>query len=217
MESEVFFGVDAGAGTLSKWEANRQIDDAVSEVQAMNEHESSSFFAETHAAALLQAPDVLLLDEPTNHLDIDAIRWLEEEIRARTRMCVLVVTHDRAFLNAAVDEILELHAAAIYRHRGDYASFLEAKQARLEAEGQAEAAARKAAADELAGIVAAEAAAAAKAAEEAAAAAAAEEAAAAKAAASASAGSLIGIAVSADAADGGWGDDDGGWNDDDGG
>ena len=94
------------------------------------------------AAALLQEPDVLLLDEPTNHLDIDAIRWLEAEIRSRRSMCVLVVTHDRAFLSEACDEILELHATALYRHRGDYGSFLKAKEERLQAEANAEAADR---------------------------------------------------------------------------
>ena len=94
------------------------------------------------AAALLQEPDVLLLDEPTNHLDIDAIRWLEAEIRSRRSLCVLVVTHDRAFLSEACDEILELHATALYRHKGDYGSFLRAKEERLHAEANAEAADR---------------------------------------------------------------------------
>ena len=77
--------------------------------------------------ALFRRPALLLLDEPTNHLDIDAIRWLEAEIRSRRSLCVLVVTHDRAFLSEACDEILELHATALYRHKGDYGSFLRAK------------------------------------------------------------------------------------------
>ena len=93
------------------------------------------------AAALLSRPDLLLLDEPTNHLDIGAIRFLEEEIRSSS-LTTLVVTHDRSFLSATCSEVLELDRSDIYRHRGDYADFLEAKQARLLAEGAATAAAR---------------------------------------------------------------------------
>jgi len=88
------------------------------------------------AGALLDAPDVLLLDEPTNHLDLDAIRLLEDEL-LRVDSTVLLVTHDRAFLSAVCSEIFELHASALYRHRGSYGDFLQAKQARLEAEGAA--------------------------------------------------------------------------------
>ena len=87
------------------------------------------------AAALLQSPDLLLLDEPTNHLDIDAIRWLESELSGRD-LTALIVTHDRAFLSAACQEVLELDRSDVYRHRGTYEDFLDAKQARLEVEGQ---------------------------------------------------------------------------------
>jgi len=85
---------------------------------------------------------VLLLDEPTNHLDILGIGWLEAEISSLRDTAVLLVTHDRAFLSAVAREIVELHGSSLWRHRGSYEDFLEAKQARLEAQGQQAAAAR---------------------------------------------------------------------------
>jgi len=94
------------------------------------------------AAALLAKPDVLLLDEPTNHLDISGIGWLEAEISSLRDTAVLLVTHDRAFLSAVAREIVELHGSSLWRHRGSYEDFIEAKQARLEAQGQQAAAAR---------------------------------------------------------------------------
>ena len=87
------------------------------------------------AAALLQSPELLLLDEPTNHLDIDAIQWLEGELSSRD-LTALIVTHDRAFLSAACQEVLELDRSDVFRHRGTYEDFLQAKQERLEVEGQ---------------------------------------------------------------------------------
>ena len=93
------------------------------------------------AAALLDSPELLLLDEPTNHLDIDAIQWLESELSSRD-LTALIVTHDRAFLSAACKEVLELDRSEVFRHRGSYEEFLEAKQVRLEVEGQQTAAQR---------------------------------------------------------------------------
>jgi ATP-binding cassette subfamily F protein uup len=106
------------------------------------------------AAALLAQPDLLLLDEPTNHLDIDAIRWLERELTSRRQLTLLVVTHDRAFLSAACDEILELDRAALHCHSRcrTYDDFLEKKQARLEAAAQQEAADRNLLRKELAWV-----------------------------------------------------------------
>ena len=103
------------------------------------------------AAALLSQPDLLLLDEPTNHLDIGAIRFLEGEIAARS-LTALIVTHDRSFLSATCNEVLELSRTEVHRHRGDYEAFLASKQARLEAEGAATAAARNKLKTELAWV-----------------------------------------------------------------
>jgi ATP-binding cassette subfamily F protein uup len=85
------------------------------------------------ARALVQAPDVLLLDEPTNHLDIDTIRWLEQEIAA-FRGAIILVTHDRAFLQAIANQIWELDRGQLYIWRGDYQGFLEYRDQRLASE-----------------------------------------------------------------------------------
>jgi ABC transport system ATP-binding/permease protein len=83
--------------------------------------------------ALVSDPDVLLLDEPTNHLDIDAIRWLEEYLRAHTGS-LLFVTHDRAFLSALATRIVELDRGALTSWPGSYANYLQKKADAIETE-----------------------------------------------------------------------------------
>lgn len=81
------------------------------------------------AKALLEETDLLILDEPTNHLDIEMIEWLEEHL-SRQSLSLLVVTHDRYFLDNVCDEILELDNNQIYRYKGNYAYFIEKKAER---------------------------------------------------------------------------------------
>ncbi len=81
------------------------------------------------AVALADSPDLLLLDEPTNHLDIDMIEWLENHL-AKTNISVFMVTHDRYFLDAVCNQILELHKGQLYRHNGNYVHFLEKRAER---------------------------------------------------------------------------------------
>src|SRR5688572_15409694 len=83
--------------------------------------------------ALVSEPHLLLLDEPTNHLDIDAIRWLEEYLQSYPG-AILFVTHDRAFLSAVATRIIELDRGHLTSWPGDYASYLQKKDAALEAE-----------------------------------------------------------------------------------
>nr|MBA2304697.1 ATP-binding cassette domain-containing protein [Acidobacteriota bacterium] len=85
--------------------------------------------------ALVSEPDVLLLDEPTNHLDIDAIQWLEEYLSSFAG-ALLVVTHDRAFLNALATRIVELDRGTLTSWPGSYPRFLEKKAAALENEAR---------------------------------------------------------------------------------
>jgi ATP-binding cassette subfamily F protein uup len=94
------------------------------------------------AQALVAAPDVLLLDEPTNHLDLDAIAWLEELLLGFSGSVVLI-THDRAFLDAVATRIVELDRGALRSYPGNFAAFDAAKQRELEAEAQADARADK--------------------------------------------------------------------------
>ena len=85
------------------------------------------------AAALVQPSDLLLLDEPTNHLDTETIGWLEEYLHGR-RGALLMVTHDRYFLDRTATRILELDKGEAYTYTGNYSSFLEQKNARIERE-----------------------------------------------------------------------------------
>lgn len=85
------------------------------------------------AAALLHPADVLILDEPTNHLDIDMINWLEEQLRRFTGGLIMV-THDRYFLNRVVNKITELERGTFYTYEANYARYLELKSQRAEME-----------------------------------------------------------------------------------
>jgi ATP-binding cassette subfamily F protein uup len=82
------------------------------------------------AKSLIDDVDLLLLDEPTNHLDIDMIEWLEGFLSAQ-KLSLLLVTHDRYFLDAVCNEIYELEQDDIYRYRGNYEYYLEKKAERL--------------------------------------------------------------------------------------
>lgn len=85
------------------------------------------------AGMLLEKPDLLLLDEPTNHLDIPMIEWLEDALSAPS-LTLLLVTHDRYFLDSVCSGILELDNGNLYSYQGDYANFLEKKTQRHMAE-----------------------------------------------------------------------------------
>jgi ATP-binding cassette ChvD family protein len=100
---------------------------------------------------LLSAPDVLLLDEPTNHLDADTVAWLERYLRDY-RGTVILITHDRYFLDNVVSWILEIDRGQAIPFAGHYSAWLENKEERLRHEEKAEAARRRALEDELAWV-----------------------------------------------------------------
>ena len=83
------------------------------------------------ANVLCQEPDMLILDEPTNHLDLQMIEWLEGYL-SRSSMTLLMVTHDRYFLDRICTLILELDDETIYTYRGNYAYYLEKRQERID-------------------------------------------------------------------------------------
>jgi ATP-binding cassette subfamily F protein uup len=83
------------------------------------------------AQMLLTEPDLIIMDEPTNHLDLEAIEWLEKYLSGQN-MTVLMVTHDRYFLDNVSKVVLELDRGKLYRYVGNYAYFLEKKQEREE-------------------------------------------------------------------------------------
>lgn len=84
------------------------------------------------ANVLITEPDLLILDEPTNHLDLDMTEWLEEYLR-RGNLSLLMVTHDRYFLDRVCSEILEIDNRQIYQYKGNYSFYLEKRQERIDA------------------------------------------------------------------------------------
>jgi ATP-binding cassette subfamily F protein uup len=83
------------------------------------------------AQLLLQEPDLIIMDEPTNHLDLTAIEWLENYLSG-TNITLIMVTHDRYFLDAVATEIIEIDRGQLFRYKGNYAYFLEKKEQREE-------------------------------------------------------------------------------------
>ena len=83
------------------------------------------------ANVLLQNPDLLILDEPTNHLDLEMIEWLEGYL-GRQCITLLMVTHDRYFLDRVCNVILEMDDQTLYTYRGNYAYYLEKRQERID-------------------------------------------------------------------------------------
>jgi ATP-binding cassette subfamily F protein 3 len=95
------------------------------------------------ARLLLQNPDLLLLDEPTNHLDLASVEWLQD-ILAEYAGAVILVSHDRDFINAVVNRVAELRAGTLTEYVGDYADFVEQREERIaQLERQAAAQGRK--------------------------------------------------------------------------
>lgn len=83
------------------------------------------------AQLLLQEPDLIIMDEPTNHLDLSAIEWLENYLSGQN-VTLIMVTHDRYFLDNVANEIIELDRGQLFRYKGNYAYFLEKKSEREE-------------------------------------------------------------------------------------
>ena len=85
------------------------------------------------AKVLLEDTDLMILDEPTNHLDIEMIEWLEDHL-SKQNLSIILVSHDRYFLENVCNEIMELETDYMYRYKGNYAYYLEKKQERMDNE-----------------------------------------------------------------------------------
>ena len=83
------------------------------------------------ANVLITEPDLLLLDEPTNHLDLEMVEWLEELLN-RSKTTLLMVTHDRYFLDRVCSDIIEIDQQTLYRYRGNYSYYLEKRDERID-------------------------------------------------------------------------------------
>jgi ATP-binding cassette subfamily F protein 3 len=91
---------------------------------------SGGWVMRAHLARLLvQEPDLLMLDEPTNHLDLESLGWFQNYLQTYPGG-ILMISHDRAFLNALVDNILEIRNKQVHRYRGNYDDFIEQRAAR---------------------------------------------------------------------------------------
>ncbi len=86
------------------------------------------------ASVLMTDPDLLILDEPTNHLDLEMIEWLEGYLNRNNRS-LLMVTHDRYFLDRVCSEIIEIDNRQLYQYKGNYSYYLEKRQERLDTQG----------------------------------------------------------------------------------
>jgi ATP-binding cassette subfamily F protein 3 len=93
---------------------------------------SGGWVMRAHLARLLvQSPDLLLLDEPTNHLDLESLQWFQQHLRGY-RGAILVISHDREFLNTLVDSVVEISRQQLVRYRGNYDDYVREKAAREE-------------------------------------------------------------------------------------
>ncbi|HEY2445681.1 MAG TPA: energy-dependent translational throttle protein EttA [Rhizomicrobium sp.] len=125
------------------WDLDSQIEMAMDSLRCPEPHAEVATLSggERRRVALcrllLEAPDILLLDEPTNHLDAESVAWLEHTLR-EYKGTVVLVTHDRYFLDNVTGWILELDRGRGIPHEGNYTSFLEVQDKRLLSEGQSE-------------------------------------------------------------------------------
>jgi ATP-binding cassette subfamily F protein uup len=117
------------------WEYEEKIQDVLKHLNLLNLNEKISTFSGGQkkrvalAKILIDSPDFLIMDEPTNHLDLEMIDWLEEYLE-KQNITLLMVTHDRYFLERVCNQILELVNGNIYSYKGNYSYFLEKKASR---------------------------------------------------------------------------------------
>lgn len=122
--------------SLNAWDYEHQIEQILGQLglydldQKMDKLSGGQRKRVALARALIERPDFLILDEPTNHLDLDTIEWIENYLSTQ-KLSLLLVTHDRYFLERVTSEILELDQGEIYRYKGNYAYFLEKKNERI--------------------------------------------------------------------------------------
>ena len=125
------------------WDLNQKVETILSKLALPADDEFSSLSGGMKrrvllAQALVQEPDILLLDEPTNHLDIPSIQWLESFVK-NLRCALVFITHDRAFLQALATRIVEVDRGQLHNWECDYPTYLERKQAQLDAEAKSNA------------------------------------------------------------------------------
>lgn len=127
--------------SLQAWDYDSKVKEILSKLNLDNIHQTVGELSGGQrkkvalARILIDEADLIILDEPTNHLDIQMIEWLEEFL-LKQNLSLLVVTHDRYFLDEVCNEIIELEQSNVYRYKGNYSYYLEKKAEREFIEGQ---------------------------------------------------------------------------------
>ena len=139
-----FERLQAEIQTKDAWEIDRHVETAMTKLHLPAGHKmvNACSGGERRRVALcrtlLEQPDLLLLDEPTNHLDVETVRWLEETL-AEYKGTVVVITHDRFFLDNVVGWMLEVWHGRAIPYQGNYSEYLIQRSKRMEAQETAEA------------------------------------------------------------------------------
>lgn len=121
--------------TLNAWDYESRIKQILTKLNITRYHQPVSSLSGGQrkrlalARILIQTPDLVIMDEPTNHLDVDMIEWLEGYLKS-SDVTLFLVTHDRYFLDAVCNEIMELDGGKLYDYKGNYAYFMEKKAER---------------------------------------------------------------------------------------
>ncbi|MFD0681717.1 MULTISPECIES: ABC-F family ATP-binding cassette domain-containing protein [unclassified Paenibacillus] len=137
------FAVQQRMDTLNAWEASTTAKTVLTKLGIQNFTQKVGVLSGGQrkrvamARVLIQPADLLILDEPTNHIDHTTVEWLEEFL-AKWKGALLIVTHDRYFLDRVTNRILELDHGKLYSYEGNYATFLEKKAERMEREASEE-------------------------------------------------------------------------------
>ena len=136
---ELLDGVLAQMDLLKAWDYEQRIKQVLSQLkitkvdQKMGELSGGQIKRVALANVLISEPDLIILDEPTNHLDLEMVEWLEDYL-SRSSLSLLMVTHDRYFLDRVCSQILEIDQQQIFSYKGNYAYYLEKRDERLAAQ-----------------------------------------------------------------------------------
>ena len=129
--------ISAKMDELNAWAIENEIKQILTELKITNLEQKVSELSGGQqkrlalAKVLIDQPDLLILDEPTNHLDLEMIEWLEDYLE-KTKSTLLMVTHDRYFLDRVCNEIIEMEDNQIYSYQGNYSYFLEKREERIQ-------------------------------------------------------------------------------------